>query len=950
MMKKLAFFLMLVAVAPGLAGASDLKVLVPGHAAEVTFQVTQPEELLISATRPDGSPLRNLQKSDFLIGDGLRKAEVLSAQPLETTQNVPLNIVLVIDNSFSMLERQAVKPLLTALNAFIQTVRPIDNVHVVVFGDEARLEANGRSLNAVRFASSEKSELEAFLQTSFEKGLTSKTYLYEAILAGIDIVQKMPEGDQKFLVVFSDGEDLNSAFTTSDVEVEAFGIKNLEVYCVDYMPGPEKDDFLASFAHSNKGRIWKAQSAEDLIPIFQAFSTTLLYRYVVRYRLTEPVTLSPPELQVEMLTSLDGSMLGNKVFFEMGRSELPEKYVRFESHRQAESFDFRTLGSLRERYFNILNLVGQGLKEDPGRAVRLVGHYRAGDAASETPELARRRAETVRDYLERIWHIGPERLTVDVGRPTETGVSPDVPGASAEKQRVEIHYAAGEPPTVSAIAFAGNTGANPLSITVTTGLFTAAPVASWEMTLKGDEAPLQVINGENALQPHFTFPLEDLNIEELADISTIEARVTATDTAGRTYEAASDLCHVRVARKTIIPELIPPPAGVLSMEPEVLTIEELTTVDSSPLLNFVYFESGQSDIPPRYNLLSSQSQTESFDEYDLKGAMEKYYHVLNIFGKRLQSEPSATIRIVGCNSDRGEEKSRIDLSRGRAESVRAYLRYIWGIDLSRMTVEARNLPEAPSNGNTEEGRRENQRVEIHSDLPAVMDTVRSTYVSGVCDIDHVMIQPEIRHGYDIARWSIRLYGDAKLIETLEGRGRIAANYYLDLKEVDLLELGAYQNLRAVIEVTDSAGQDFQSQVTRPIRFIKREERQAQRQGYRVIEKYALILFDFDSAAIQERNKLIMDRILERVREVPAARVRIVGHTDTIGKEAYNLELSRRRAEAAYRPFASAGEGLPIENITHEGVGQSDPLYANELPEGRALNRTVTVTLEYEQQP
>ena len=45
----------------------------------------------------------------------------------------------------------------------------------------------------------------------------------------------------------------------------------------------------------------------------------------------------------------------------------------------------------------------------------------------------------------------------------------------------------------------------------------------------------------------------------------------------------------------------------------------------------------------------------------------------------------------------------------------------------------------------------------------------------------------------------------------------------------------------------------------------------------------------------------------------------------------------------------AGGGVQAgDNITYEGSGPHAPLYNNELPEGRALNRTVTVTLEYEQ--
>ena len=91
----------------------------------------------------------------------------------------------------------------------------------------------------------------------------------------------------------------------------------------------------------------------------------------------------------------------------------------------------------------------------------------------------------------------------------------------------------------------------------------------------------------------------------------------------------------------------------------------------------------------------------------------------------------------------------------------------------------------------------------------------------------------------------------------------------------------------------------------------------------------------------------MDRILARIKEIPSAKVTIVGHTDSIGKEMYNIDLSMRRAKAAYEKILSAGiaEG---EKIKYAGAGPHDPLFDNNLPEGRALNRTVTVTLEYDQ--
>jgi len=145
---------------------------------------------------------------------------------------------------------------------------------------------------------------------------------------------------------------------------------------------------------------------------------------------------------------------------------------------------------------------------------------------------------------------------------------------------------------------------------------------------------------------------------------------------------------------------------------------------------------------------------------------------------------------------------------------------------------------------------------------------------------------------------------------------------------------------------DRQGKTLKVTAASPVRFIRREERLAQKEGYKVLEKYALILFDFNRSDIKEHNMEIVDRIVARIKEIPTATVRIIGHTDTIGNEEYNLALSTKRAKAAYDQILAGG--VPAsENISYEGIGPHDSLFDNDLPEGRALNRTVTVTLEYE---
>ena len=177
--------------------SEDIRVGVKRPDARLSYKIIEDGKLLVSLTDSQGEPLRGLNAEDFVVGSGIRKAKILSAEPLESIKEIPLNIVLVIDNSFSMKERRAIEPLLSALDEFFKTVRPIDNIHLVVFDDHPTTSVKQIALHTKTFSSNEVSKLRNFLRESYEQRLSGKTYLYEAIVAGIDIIRKMPEKDQK---------------------------------------------------------------------------------------------------------------------------------------------------------------------------------------------------------------------------------------------------------------------------------------------------------------------------------------------------------------------------------------------------------------------------------------------------------------------------------------------------------------------------------------------------------------------------------------------------------------------------------------------------------------------------------------------------------------------------------------------------------------------------------
>ena len=76
-------------------------------------------------------------------------------------------------------------------------------------------------------------------------------------------------------------------------------------------------------------------------------------------------------------------------------------------------------------------------------------------------------------------------------------------------------------------------------------------------------------------------------------------------------------------------------------------------------------------------------------------------------------------------------------------------------------------------------------------------------------------------------------------------------------------------------------------------------------------------------------------------ENPDYRVVLSGHTDSIGKEAYNQKLSVKRAEAVAKTLE--GFGVSAEKISTVGYGETRPIADNKTKEGRAQNRRVEAT-------
>ena len=84
------------------------------------------------------------------------------------------------------------------------------------------------------------------------------------------------------------------------------------------------------------------------------------------------------------------------------------------------------------------------------------------------------------------------------------------------------------------------------------------------------------------------------------------------------------------------------------------------------------------------------------------------------------------------------------------------------------------------------------------------------------------------------------------------------------------------------------------------------------------------LFDFDSAALKPTGRGELDKLISDLRGVDFDVINVTGHTDRIGRQAYNLKLSTQRAEAVGSYLVSAA-GIPVSKINAKGVNGADPV-------------------------
>jgi outer membrane protein OmpA-like peptidoglycan-associated protein len=367
-------------------------------------------------------------------------------------------------------------------------------------------------------------------------------------------------------------------------------------------------------------------------------------------------------------------------------------------------------------------------------------------------------------------------------------------------------------------------------------------------------------------------------------------------------------------------------------------VEEFLSTRMNPLLTYVFFDENSSTIPDRYKRVTKeQADKSTIEQFHNFNALETYYNLLNIVGKRMQMYPDAKIVLDGCNSNEGTEKNNIELSKKRAEAVKDYLTSVWSIDPSRIQLNPRNLPNEPSNPQKEDGVVENRRVEILSNTMEIIAPIITDDTLRVTNPPVVRFRTDYKGESPLRNWTLLASQKGKTLKTFSGDNNIPnlTDWIFAHDEKSIPRKQEPLNYQLIVH--DNAGQLYESPIkTLPVEVVTLQKKRHELFADKLIDRFSLILFTFDETKLTYFNTKVLEIIQSYIK--PESEVKVYGYTDRMGEPDYNLKLSQQRAQGVANKLKS-------DKKTVTGIGANDFLYDNNLPEGRYYCRRVDVIVE-----
>ncbi|MDI6033450.1 OmpA family protein [Flavobacterium sp. LB2P84] len=463
--------------------------------------------------------------------------------------------------------------------------------------------------------------------------------------------------------------------------------------------------------------------------------------------------------------------------------------------------------------------------------------------------------------------------------------------------------------------------------------------AGYDIPLSSDSNKTQfVLSPFVSFQPYFG---QNPRATETWNITTVRAGVALKFGQGKNIQEATDMAKDREVQFSVnSPSNVP---------------GERRMTEIFPLRNYVFFNEGSTEIPNRYVLLTKnqvkdfkEDQLETFAPKNLsdrsKRQMTVYYNVLNILGDRMQKNPSATITLVG-SSEKGPADGLV-----MSESIKTYLVNVFAINPSRITTKGQDKPNIPSEqpGGTLELvllREGDRRVSIESNSADLLMEFQSGPDAPLKPVQIIASQEAPLESYvtfnnkgageALSSWSLQITDE-------QGKVQSFGPYTQDEVSIPgktILGSRPEGDYKVKMIGQTKSGKIIEKET--PVHMVlwtpaKMEE------GIR----YSIIYEFNKSKAISIYEKYLTEVVTPKI--PVGATVIIHGHTDIIGEEVHNQDLSLARANDVKNILESSlsktGRNDVKFEVTGEGENENKSPFENKTPEERFYNRTVIIDI------
>lgn len=335
---------------------------------------------------------------------------------------------------------------------------------------------------------------------------------------------------------------------------------------------------------------------------------------------------------------------------------------------------------------------------------------------------------------------------------------------------------------------------------------------------------------------------------------------------------------------------------------------------TAPLVNAVFFDRGQSDIPSKY-LISNDIRNIDLFSYD---GLEIHKYVLPRIAAIIKNNPNSKVLLEAATSGSSLEPEGIELAKKRAESVKNALINL-GVDHNKIETKAFVSPKNPSNQEYAQGADENQRVDIilinaklqeyvSSETFAELST-KATVKTELKNLDNnsdVYLKFNLGNKqFKIAESKMQTFDLSQRFDSLNSNFILNAeltNGTLSAKSSKKIDLSTSQKINTALD----------------------------------LDKFeAVIRFDYNSSKLTDENKELISQLCEILPE--HSKIIIFGSADALGTQESNMKLANERAKETEAYVKKvAGRKFTIETST------DSKKFDENSPEGRFLNRSIKI--------